>query len=67
MIISKKSTLTGVINAMDLDISEEQYLRYEARCEAVQNIFFNLNAEQREFLITGTTSEEWNAAFGTEI
>jgi hypothetical protein len=30
----------------------------------IQDAMPNLNAEQREFLITGITPSEWNEAFG---
>lgn len=34
--------------------------------EHMQNIFPQLNAEQREFLMTGSTQQEWDELFGTE-
>jgi hypothetical protein len=35
-----------------------------ARGELLQNAFPFLNPDEREFLLTGTTPEEWNAMFG---
>jgi hypothetical protein len=32
----------------------------------IQNVFPDLNTDQREFLMTGSTPEEWNAVFGEE-
>ena len=32
----------------------------------VQNAFPNLSAEEREFIITGTTPEEWDYEFGDD-
>jgi hypothetical protein len=49
---------TGKVNVMDLPVTQEQIDKYNAGA-LVQNAFPNLNAEQREFLQTGTTPEEW--------
>ena len=64
MIISKKSNLTGEINSMDLDVTLEQIARYEYGGSLVQNIFPNLSPEEREFLKSGITPEEWENIFG---
>lgn len=32
----------------------------------IQNVFPELNADQREFLLTGLTPEAWNELFGGE-
>ena len=64
MKITKKSQITGIEHTMDLDITEEQLQRYELRVEHVQNVFPNLNAAKREFLMTGITPNEWNDIFG---
>lgn len=62
MIIRKCSPLTRKINEMDLPITEEQVNRYMAG-ELVQNAFPNLNADQREFIKTGYTPEDWAKIF----
>lgn len=64
--ITKKSILTGKLNTMELDVSKDQLDRYEAG-ELVQNVFPKLSADEREFLISGITPEEWNKAFGEEV
>lgn len=64
--ITKKSILTGKFNTMELDVSKDQLNRYESG-ELVQNVFPELSADEREFLISGITPEEWNKAFGEEV
>ncbi len=60
MIISRKSIISGKIREMDLPVTQEQ-LDQCARKEAlVQVIFPDLTNEQREFIMTGITAEEWN-------
>ena len=66
MIITKQSTISGEFNTMDLDITLEQFTRYENGTELIQNIFPNLSPDEREFLISGITPTEWNSVFGTE-
>jgi hypothetical protein len=62
MIITKKSPISGKFNTMDLPIEEWQILLWERGAHA-QNAFPDLTADQREFLISGITSEEWDATF----
>lgn len=63
MLIHRKSPVTGKINEMDLPVTAEQVLNY-THGELVQNAFPQLNAEQREFIISGCTPEDWKALYG---
>ena len=58
MKITRKSGLTGEINTRDLDITPKQYTQYLGGTLA-QLAFPHLSADDREFLITGITPEEW--------
>ena len=63
MRITKTSQFTGNTNTMEIDVTMEQLMRYEQGEDLIQNIFPNLNADEREFLKTGATSEEWDNMF----
>ena len=66
MEIIRQSQLSGAIHVMDIDISEELLARVEnrrANQELIQNIVPHLPKDEREFLITGITPEEWELAF----
>ena len=64
MIISKKSLLTGLTSEMEIAIT---FLQLEKlKCNLVQNVVPNLSVEEREFLISGITPEEWAKEFGDE-
>jgi len=52
MLISKQNLITGEINTMDLPVTPEQVKLYEDGA-LVQNAFPHLDADQREFLISG--------------
>ena len=65
MLIRKHSILTGDLNEMDIPVTIEQFLDWgRTRSIRIQKAFPDLDAGQREFLISGTTPEEWTAAFG---
>lgn len=66
MIVTKKSPLTGKVHSMDLAITPEQLAAYEASNQLIQEAFPHLTAEEREFLMTGLTPEEWDEAFKDE-
>jgi len=63
MNITRTSTLTGITRTLDLPVTEEQIDLYYNRGALLQDAFPNLPAGDREFIKTGITDEEWNAAF----
>lgn len=66
MLVEKKSSLTGVVHKMDLPVTEEQLRRYR-KGALIQDVMPQLNEDQREFLISGCTREEWDKAFAEGI
>lgn len=62
MIIRKTSLISGITRELDLPITEIEWERY-TRGARVQDAFPLLNADQREYLLTGTTPEEWDTVF----
>ena len=61
MLITKKSMLTGAVHSQEMNITREQLDRHE-RGELVQDVFPNLTTTEREFIISGVTSNEWKEA-----
>ncbi len=66
MKITRKSILTGIVRTIELPISEKDLKRYENGDGLIQNIFPNLSKEEREFIMTGVTSDEWDEVFQDE-
>ena len=66
MKLSKRSIISGKINEMDLDITEEQYFSWKTG-DLVQNVFPHLNSKEREFIVSGITPQEWKEVFGEEV
>ena len=62
MKITKTSMATGKEHTRDIDITNEQLTIWQ-RGELIQNAMPYLSADDREFLISGTTPEEWKALF----
>ena len=65
MLITRKSLISGNINTMSLPITEEQYNAWE-QGTLVQNAMPHLSPDEREFIMTGITPEEWADNFGDE-
>ena len=65
MQITRKSTITGLTHEMNLPITQQELDRWQGG-ELIQDVFPHLSDDQREFLKTGITAEEWEEAFGEE-
>ena len=63
MQVTRKSIFSGTTRTRDLPITRDQMDRFNAGQELVQVIFPDLSPDDREFLLTGVTPEEWDAAF----
>ena len=63
--VTRQSILTRKMNTMELPILQEHLDIYDKIGGFnVQDIFPQLDAEQREFLINGVTPQEWNKYIG---
>lgn len=65
MRITRKSIITGVERTLDLPVSQSQWVAYTLGA-SIQNAMPHLSADEREFILTGVTKEEWDAALGPE-
>lgn len=63
--ISVKSLFSGKWTQQRLPLIEDQWKRWQGG-EYIQRAMPNLTPDQREFLLTGATAEEWNNAFGDD-
>lgn len=63
MLVQKKSMLTGKTNSMLLPITNKQIEDWQSGT-LIQDAMPNLDKWQREFLITGSTQQEWIEEFG---
>ena len=63
MMITKKSMFSGQAHTMDLPVTRAQVDRWQGG-ELIQNVFPFLSRAEREFIVTGTTQDEWDNEFG---
>lgn len=68
MIITRISPLTGRATTMDLPVTQDQLDEFAAprRARLIQDIFPDLSADQREFIKTGYTRDDWDKLFTPE-
>lgn len=66
MKVTRKSMISGESHTMDLPITQAQLETWMESNTLIQNAFPHLTEDQREFLLTGTTAEEWNETFPPE-
>jgi len=65
ILYAKTSHLTGVINFMLLpcdrtEIEEFEKVNIKGNRVLIEQFFPDFNEEQKDFILTGTTNEEWN-------
>jgi len=67
IMLTRKSPLSGKEHTIELPLSESEFsdahYNWQGRRMLIQDAFPTLSAEQREFIMTGITPEEWNDAF----
>jgi len=64
MLITRRSQFSGKVNTMDINITQKQYDDFLQDTRPIQKIFPFLCPDEREFLITGCTPQEWKEMFG---
>ena len=64
MLVVRKSPFTGKTHEWDMPTVTEERLSEWANGGSVQDVFPELSADEREFIMTGITPEEWDEVFG---
>ncbi len=63
MEITRTSMFSGIERTLDLPVTPEQVSAWEGGT-LIQTAMPELSADQREFVMTGVTAEEWAEEFG---
>lgn len=66
MKITRTSAMTGIVHTRDINCTITQLDRYYTGEVNLQNAFPDLSPEDREFIKTGITPEEWDDMLGPE-
>ena len=59
MRVTRTSRITGIIRTLELDITPAEYESFR-NGKLVQEAMPHLTADEREFLISGVTQNEWD-------
>ncbi len=62
MILTRKSPFTGETNTLDVPCTEAEYEAWRNGA-LIQNAMPNVDADMREFVMTGITPSDWYGAF----
>ena len=65
MVIKKVSQLSGIEHTREIDVTPEQIKVWQGGMW-IQTAMPNVSVEDREFIMTGITQEEWDEAFKEE-
>lgn len=65
MEITRTSVMSGVTRTLDIPVTMRQ-LQAWTDGGLIQNVMSNLTDDEREFILTGVTSEEWDEAYADE-
>lgn len=65
MKITRYSMLSGKLHSMEIDVTNEQIRNYLDGM-LIQRAMPNISNEEREFILSGITPEEWNRTFAEE-
>ena len=64
MKITRKSPKTGALNTRDIPITPDQLEAWEKGGALIQDVMPEVSIDDREFLMTGMTPEDWDSTFG---
>ena len=62
MLIKRVSNISGIEHEMEINITEQQLQKWKDGM-MIQYAMPALTADEREFLMTGITPEEWDSLF----
>jgi len=65
MEITRRSMLTGKTHTREVNVTQQEIAAWQAGA-LIQDAMPFLNDDEREFVKTGITPEEWSAHFGEE-
>jgi hypothetical protein len=65
MLVTRTSPFTGKVHSMEIGVTPEQVEAYN-NGELIQRAFPHLSPDEREFIKTGITPDEWLIFIGPE-
>ncbi len=66
MLIKRRSRITGVEHTREVPVTQELLEEWAKSGRTIQEVMPYLSAEDREFLMSGITPEEWKTYIGPD-
>lgn len=70
VLVSRISNFSGKMNQMEIPLKPIEFTTlfsmWKDKGLTIQDVFVTLNEDQREFLVSGMTPDEWDACFPDE-
>jgi len=66
MKITRTSRISAETNVMEIDVTQEQLALWESGRVLIQDAMPNIGSDEREFIMTGITPQEWDNAMGID-
>jgi hypothetical protein len=63
MWIKRKSVISGIERTRNIPVNPDEYLSWQAGVGDIETLMPYLTDSDREFILSGITSDEWDAAF----
>lgn len=63
MQITRKSVISGIQRTMEIPVNPEDFMSWQAGYGNIQDLMPYLSLDHREFILSGITAGEWDAAF----
>lgn len=63
MQITRKSVISGIQRTVEIPVNPEDFMAWQAGYGNIQDLMPYLSMDHREFILSGITAEEWDAAF----
>jgi len=63
MQITRKSVISGIQRTVEIPVNPEDFIAWQSGYGNIQDLMPYLSMDHREFILSGITAEEWDAAF----
>lgn len=63
MYIKRKSAISGIERTRSIPVNPDDYIMWQSGLGSIQDLMPYLNDNDREFILSGITKEEWDSAF----
>lgn len=67
MLIKRKSVISGIERTRNIPVDPEDFAMWQKGYGSIQDLMPYLNDNDREFILSGITADEWDSMFSEQI